>query len=138
MRADARRSAVYQLLRAFYLGRAIGRRPLLNAEHRPGTPARYAVANAQGSCLEDSPREGAAAMAVPPTQIDDIAEQCVVMYRNQRREEAEWNEPPPVLADIIYAQSQLHQVDQRLLTERVRAKFRRAVGDAKGPEQSGT
>ena len=69
-------------------------------------------------------------MTNPPRGIEEVADECVAMYRAQLREEAEWNEPPPELADIIYVLSETHRVDQRLLTERVRARFRRPAGGA--------
>ena len=69
-------------------------------------------------------------MTNPPRGIEEVADECLAMYRAQLREETEWNEPPSELADIIYALSETHRVDQRLLTERVRARLRRPAGGA--------
>ncbi|GEM_PF-4142712 len=60
-------------------------------------------------------------MAESTQQLDLIARQSVEQYGRQRREEDQWNEPPPELADILLAMSQKHGVDLHALTRRVRA-----------------
>jgi hypothetical protein len=64
-------------------------------------------------------------MASHPMNLDAIAENCITMYLRQRREEREWNESPPVLADIISAQAAAHEVDRAALAARVRAEWAR-------------
>jgi len=60
-------------------------------------------------------------MAESTQQLDLIAQQSVEQYGRQRREEDQWNEPPPEMADILLAMSQKHGVDLPALTQRVRA-----------------